>query len=1169
MSQQVIPFTTQLNQQRLFQTLQNGLSWVGWFSALVAIPQMQRAFELLDHKHARFALNPFRVLLPQLVFIFVLAAITVVAGAQASVVSTFGHSGDDSAVIFTIVVGVFFMIAISVALVAAWVLGTHHTTYTIVWILFAVLSILAVFGGSIVSAQSADVDDFTIPRWDFVRMFVPAHYQTRAVQVYVRDAQTLLRATGLGGVMLFLYGFILTVTSMHSAFLIAALAPSVSAGPDAIHHATASLRGGLPDPETSSAVASGYYGTLGGGEEGGPGAKPKASAPEDEGLEDIQIVDSDEDEESGPSGRTSKRPGEGGYQASPAAAPRAGGMARGKSSTGVELSKPKASEAASLSPRRGGGGGYGTASSAADEYSMDADSPPKAYTMPSWGEYTQVSANLLRRELGSRRLCLVGVAVYVVVGLGLLIAGVSGLGVASRCGALARGGGHVSSYSVRVDATYDMVIGLTNTFPSGRVRVESYDADAAQSGTFNISLRTFSLDASHVYSAARLASSVSYFFDTDPFADAFSSNMSIGMSPLVGLDDSLAACDAAELVVYFPMAKISLGTAEQLRDGVSAPQLLRSAADRSAAAVAGVSVDAVRQTYVEAPRFDIFASSAATRAGLAQDQPPSDSPAAARHYAREIRRVEAVRSRAAAEPDAALEEHLRRIEDPTAMSIIPAHIAIRSRMASGYAPGGAADRLGMGAPLRIGPASDPRSGLYFSARDLWEQEAAAASEARAAELTADIRSRHGSHPCLRRPMTAADARSWLTLLDSRAEARATVNAKAPDTPERAAAAATLAAVSAEHDAAVVRLEPVTHANSASLSITTTGAYVDLQSSLLFQPPLLSSLSIKTDTAPIVAFGSLAVPVPGDPAVTSDDTPSIKIRSNTGDVNATTMVGPGVDIETEGDIFTEGVVSAKVVISTTVELNGMGTMRLKAKKDGMLTVTQGLGGYDADFSTDKGMLLVTNCAGAVGTTINFESSAGGDIWFTTMILAGGNVTRIRLVGGALHANVIYSNLVLIDASEGGSTNVLEAFLGIETLRTGVMPALKGNYSMPGMSSFNPKGSISITGIGGAPAAGPDAPAFASNLKVDMETTTDPITVQVNGGGFNGPYVVDTAHGQSTVEIIGVESPNTGILGAVSKTSPSFGHVILRSDYGDIDLAQLVNSIPDLSSLGIVI
>ena len=112
---------------------------------------------------------------------------------------------------------------------------------------------------------------------------------------------------------------------------------------------------------------------------------------------------------------------------------------------------------------------------------------------------------------------------------------------------------------------------------------------------------------------------------------------------------------------------------------------------------------------------------------------------------------------------------------------------------------------------------------------------------------------------------------------------------------------------------------------------------------------------------------------------------------------------------------------------------------------------------------------------------------------------------------------------------------------------------------------------MTGIGAAPAADPDAPAeqFTSYLVVDLTTTEGAITVQINGGGFNGPYTLDSKHGQSTVEVNGVEGPLTGTLGTVSKAAPAFGYISLKSDYGDIDMTQLVNSIPDLSALGIVI
>ncbi|KAA0163503.1 hypothetical protein FNF31_02897 [Cafeteria roenbergensis] len=1204
MSQQVIPFTTQLNQQRLFASLQNTLSWLGWFSALVALPQMQRAFELLDEKFARFALNPFRVLVPQLSLIFVIAVITATVGADASIVSTYGNDDDESALIFTIVTAYLFIIAIPIAIAAAWILGTHHTTYTIVWILFSVLTVFALFGGSILSAQAADIEVFTVPRWDYIRIFVPNSYQQKPVQVYVRDAETLLRGAGLGGVMLFIFGLILVLTSMHSAFLIAALAPSVGAGPDAIHHATASLRGSIPaSGSTSQDVgkqASGYYGALV-GEEGGPDARPKpvsaASGDEEDRLGDVEIVESDDEEDDigGGSAHASKAQGVGSYQAGGVGGLDGSAMERGRSTSGFELpATGGASEGAALTPRggRGGYGSYGTEGSANPGYgaatttAVAADSavahygavpPPEADThtpkLPSWGEYSQVSSNLLRRELGSRPTCLIIVGVYVVATLGLLIGALAGLGTAARCGALARQGGFTSTYSQSFVAENNAVINVTNLFPSGRLRYIAYDAYEAGYGNFTVTVSTYSLNKDHIFSKQQVKDAVKFKGQGGFFPDPFETSLVVNVAPLVGDSDAAGACDAADVVVRVPLSKLQLlSSARDVAEGTSLPQRLRDTAERAKAAATGFDLSSVRTTYPVSSVGDVFATSAVPQLRNPAILHSAAEASGTRLSAinQEIRRVDAVRRAAASNPSAALSAVLERLEDPAAVSAVPPVHSMLSRVASGYGPGGAAERLGMGQPLRIG-AADSEHGMYFSAVDPWEREAASAHTERMNSIVEAARLRHGSHPALDRVKTAADARSWSMLLDARADAKAAMEAAEPGSEEATLAASRSEEVEALYAEAAGLGDPIALSQQSSVNLRTTAAFVDLESFLLFFPPAISTLNVETVTGPVTLISSLCVPTFGDPSVYGL---SVRVRSVSGDVNATTMVGPGIDIETGGDIYSEGVVSALLQINpltSAVVFNGKGSLRTVATGTGTVTLTQGLGGYDATLATDSGTLLVTNCAGAVGTDVSFTASDGGDIWFTTLLLAGGNITRVKLTGGTFTANVIYSNRVLVDGTAGGNSAILEAFLGIGTLKTGVDPPLTTNYSKPGLIANHPSGSIKVTGIGAAPAADPDAPAeqFTSFMVVDLTTTEGPITVQINGGGFNGPYTLDTKHGQATVELNGVEGPLTGTLGTVSESVPAFGYISLKSDYGDIDMTQLVNSIPDLSALGIVI
>lgn len=1169
MSQQVIPFTTQLAQTRNFELLQSGLSWVGWLSALVALPQMQRAFELLDEKYSRFALEPFRVLVPQLTMLFIIACLTISAGVDAALVATYAHDADESALLFTTVTAFFVILAVLVSIATAWVLRTHHTTYTIVWIIFAVLAIFAVFGGSIVSAQAGGISSFVGPNWDQIRVFVPTEYQDNGANTYIRDAETLLRYAGLGGVMLFLFSTMLSATACHSAFLLTALAPAVKAGPDAIHHAVASLRGGLaPDGQFSgtsgaaaslspSEVTSGYYGSLGAGdEEGGPHAstgvgndggvgssRPTKGAAatrdeEEEGIDEIQIEDSDEEEEEAAAKRASE------------------GMERGRSASGLELrshGRGSISEASTGNGMSFGPSLHSVASaSVLGGYDRKALPSKDDHTMPSWGEYVQISVNHLRRELGSRVCCLVGVAVLVVVGCALLGIGLGEVGNAARCGALARGTAPTSTYSLSIKPDYRMSIQLNNTFPGGRVRYVAYEGGPGIGrDDINITLTTWSLDSSRIWSQRQFEDAIQYNTQNTTIPQNF---LFVAMLLAGDIDTARQSCDTAELLVEVPLSLVDISE-PAIRRGDTPAQQLREAADQATAMVKGTRVEDERETYVAQPRFDLFATSATS---IPEGASPFTHAGA---YALELERVNEVRAAAAAEPEAALAELMARVEDPTAVSAIPPIVVMGSATAAGYGKNGPASRRGQ-APLRIGPASGPGA-FYLTAQDEFEERYRELAVEHLERIRGEALAKYPGFTPLEVASSAADVRSWTKLLDAKRMAEAAVQQAGEGGLE--AAKATLRAVSD----AVSRLNaPPRYVQGAAIFIRSPHAYVDFKSSLVYFPPAMTVLDIETDTASIVLDSSL-----GQAEYPPKDAPALRVVSNTGDVNISSFVVPGIEVQTSGDAFMLGLASAEfTTFPPPPALSGKKRMDVHTTGTGTLTITEGLGGYDFDASTENGLLLVYNCAGAVGTSIGFEAKGTADVWFTTLILAGGNITNVKTHGGTVHANVVYSNRFIVDGSQGGSAALVELFLGIVAPTTAIVPPLTSNYSHPGLIANNPEGSISVTGISGAPTsscpAGPPG-QFTSTLVVDLRTTLNPISVQINGGGINAPYSVHSEHGQATMNIIGNNAPLTGVLGIVSDTYPSSGYFRAESDYGDIDVVELENSIPDLSSINILL
>jgi hypothetical protein len=1135
----VIPFTTQLGEKRLFETVQTITAYVAWGAVGSSLGQIQRAFDLLDEKFNRIALTPMRVIAPQCFMLFFFSLVTCFTGSSAVLVSTFGHGNDESALLFTIVTALFCIVACVVALIAAWTLGTHHTAYTITWLIFAVVSLFAIVGGSVLSAQATEVEDFVYPRWDQLKAFLPEQYQYQAPAKYVQDAETLLRGTGLGGVMIGLFGLLLTYSTCHSAFLLTALAPSVPAGPEAIHHATTSLRGFRTGPDGESVVSNGsmarfsagggYYGAF---EEGGP----EASGAKEGSLEDVQIVDSDDED----------RPE--GFQGAPAMSPAitGAGVERGRSVSGVELPF-KGSARSSVT-------GYSTTTRTA--------MPEPTYVMPSWGEYTQISINLLNRELRSRRLCLFGVLGLLVLGAIAIAVGLVELGVAAQCGALARGEAFSNSIEIAFPAMPGMTVNLTNLFPGGRLTLDTYDMETHGRSNVTIKITTWSLDKTHVWSTARLNQSVSYLTSTwDPFLKGY---LYVDVTPDMPVGQAQRACDVADVYITMPYSAPTIGgTTMQVGKPVSftgptAVTVLRELADH-VQAIAGLS-PRTRPPANKPRKFDMFMSGAEPLKGaLTKD-----------YVRREAARREQVLAEAALRPAEAYDEFVERFEDPTAVPSLPVMYHFLDKRLAGYGKHGAGPRMGQ-APLRIGAAYEDK-GIYLPASDSWAHDVSREHRRRLAEFRQQTLERFGTLGRVGEAQLLSEAQAWYDIMEAHSVAASRLDAaqsrfwalkRAQATSELPEATEELGAAQRAVDEvqAAMALLGASAANSQVTTIITGQAMVNISSSILSFPPEFARLSISSDSGAVLLNQLSSNPPDSDPEAT------VKVNSVSGAVRVDTMLTRGIEVASGGNIFLRAAVAIHIDLSSPVLATVQGNVVAEATGSGTITVTQGLGGYSTSMTTHGGELLVTNCAGAVYQDLTFQSN-GGDIWFNTMLMAAGNHTNAKLTGGTIHVNVMYGNNLFIDATEGGTTAGLELFLGLTT-PTAVpsMPEMVGNYTFPGIRSVNPKGPITVTGIGAAPATDADAPGgnYPSYMQVYLETMDDPINVQINGGGINGPYHSYSLHGQITVEVNGDVAPAEGVFGTVDAKNPGEARMTLSSNYGDINLVQLDNSIPDLGGL----
>jgi hypothetical protein len=273
-----------------------------------------------------------------------------------------------------------------------------------------------------------------------------------------------------------------------------------------------------------------------------------------------------------------------------------------------------------------------------------------------------------------------------------------------------------------------------------------------------------------------------------------------------------------------------------------------------------------------------------------------------------------------------------------------------------------------------------------------------------------------------------------------------------------------------------------------------------------------------------------------------------VESQWGNINTDTVILPGLRFVSGG--------SLRIATSTSAYVTSGGDYLYEVKNYwaestgwGSLVVTQGFGGVNSTIRTDEADLLIVNCAGLPLLETQIETRKG-HIYIVTYLLAAGDVTTVRSSGKIIKASTVTANRVHV-LSDTATFAVYEIFVGTHPPTSNFDPSvvLPKNYSLPGLVVDTPGRPISVVGLGSLEAL------FADNSFIDLRTQENLIKVEINGGGYRGPYECkSTQGGYVTVEVGGVQVPDVGFLGD-SNDFVGNSSMYLETRGGDIQLTLL--------------
>ncbi|RYY31252.1 hypothetical protein EON62_06480, partial [archaeon] len=254
-------------------------------------------------------------------------------------------------------------------------------------------------------------------------------------------------------------------------------------------------------------------------------------------------------------------------------------------------------------------------------------------------------------------------------------------------------------------------------------------------------------------------------------------------------------------------------------------------------------------------------------------------------------------------------------------------------------------------------------------------------------------------------------------------------------------------------------------NSKMALVNVTGNLVDL-SAHAFAAPSITTLNINTDQAATVLNNlyldgtpSGMLPNTSDPNLVFP--PQLVVASNVGDVVITKATAPGIDITTGGTVKVSTLGSSMLKVCQGI----CGDISIKATGSGRISIGQTFGAMNTQISSEAGAIVMANTIVLNGRRMDI-SSASGKIYLVSFIQASGNDTHVTSGGGDVAITFIMTNQLYVTAQNNAKVSVVEAFMGLNTLRNTFVPAYPAsyNYSDPRLDVVSANGAIAILGLG---------------------------------------------------------------------------------------------------------
>lgn len=345
--------------------------------------------------------------------------------------------------------------------------------------------------------------------------------------------------------------------------------------------------------------------------------------------------------------------------------------------------------------------------------------------------------------------------------------------------------------------------------------------------------------------------------------------------------------------------------------------------------------------------------------------------------------------------------------------------------------------------------------------------------------------------------------------------------------------------------------------STSALVSVLGNFPDLAGDdIINTRAAFENLLITTDSAPVNLtdiFQETKATVP--PPTDYPDyaiTPSLVVRSRTGDVSLTRVTGSGIAVTTSGTV------RSFRVVSTVVHQCGSavcGDISYTVTGDGRIAHTASLGGSRLTMQSDRGAIVIANSLVLFATVCRLTSGSG-NIILSGVTAVYGNETYITATnGGSVSMTSVFTNRAIVATQAAGTISVVVEFMGSPTPPADktslVLPYAPRNYSLPLLQLVSERGDISVLSCGGSPTL-PNAADYAS---IDFRSTLGNVKAEVSGGGVNADYNVHSDRGSEVIEINGLAAPTTGHLGDTPGSGANF--VRLYSAGGDVQLSLLAS------------